>query len=73
MSEDDMICTGAEKCRELEDAVHIIHYGDKEIHQRPEYCSGQHPHRYNHEECGRHTCVFIGELVECKRMWQRVL
>ncbi len=71
MSEDDMLCTGAEECKKLEDAVHIIKIGDKEVHQRPEYCSGQRPHRFNHEECGGMHCGFINKWVECKRMWKR--
>lgn len=72
MSEDDVVCTGADECKKLKDAVHIIHYDGREIRQRPEYCSGRHPHRFNHEECRGHTCVFINKWVGCKRIWMKV-
>lgn len=64
-----MICVGARECAKLKDAEHIIYYGDKEIRQRPEYCSGQHPHRFNHEECGSRHCVFLDKQVECVRLY----
>ena len=72
MSEDDVICTGAEECKKLEGATHIIHYDGKEIVQRPEYCSGRHPHRFQPEEDGPHVCIFINKPVRGKRIWMRV-
>lgn len=72
MSEDDVICTGAEECKKLKDAVHIIRYGNKDIEQRPEYCSGRHPHRFRPEEDSSHVCPFINKRVEGKRIWMRI-
>lgn len=71
MSEDDVICSGAEECKKLKDAVHIIYYGGKEIHQRPEYCSGRNPHLPMPEEDSTHICPFINKRVEGKKMWKR--
>ncbi|KKK71624.1 hypothetical protein LCGC14_2912020, partial [marine sediment metagenome] len=50
MSGDDVICSGVKICSVLKDVVHTIDYGDNKVNQRPEYCSGRHPHRYQHEE-----------------------
>jgi len=71
MSEFDVICSGVEKCRKLKNATHTIHYGDKEIVQRPEYCSGRCPHLPRPEEDSSHICPFINERVEGKPIWQR--
>ena len=72
MNENDVICSGYKECLELpEDIEHIVYVGDKEVHQRPEYCSGRRPHRPS-EEDGGHTCVFLKKWVEGKRVYERV-
>ena len=72
MSEHDVICTGVEECRQLKGATHVVYYGDKEIHQRPEYCGGRYPHLYRSEEDKPFTCPFVNRQVEGKRIWERV-
>ena len=59
------ICSGVKECEKLKDATNIIMYGDKEVTQRPEYCSGRHPHRFRHEEDrGGFICPFINKRIE---------
>lgn len=72
MNEDYVICSGAEECKKLKDAVHIILYDGEEIKQRPENCSGRHPHLFNHDECRGMACPFINKWVECKKVWMRI-
>lgn len=69
---DDVICSGAKECKLLIGATHTIEYGDKEIIQRPENCSGRHPHRYNHEEDSPHVCIFVKHEVKAKRIYKQV-
>lgn len=72
MSENDVLCSGVDKCKDLDGAVNIIHHRGKEINQRIEYCSGRTPHLFNYEECRGIVCPFTHERVECKRIWMRV-
>ncbi len=59
MSENDVICSSASRCINLND-------------KRVDNCSSRHPHRYNHEECNGMTCPVLKKWVECKRIWRRV-
>ena len=59
MDADSMICDHADVCKQA-----------KGVNSRPEYCSGKHPHRYNHEECnGMHCSHANGAWVKCVRMY----
>jgi len=71
MDSEDVICSGASECKKLKGATHITHCAGKEIIQRPEYCSGRRPHRFQHEEDSPHFCIFINKHVESKRLFQK--
>ena len=71
MEVDDVICSAYKECLQLKDAVHVIMVGDREVHQRPEYCSGRYPHRYRHEEDSGFFCSFVNKQVTAKRMYAR--
>ena len=61
MSENDVICDHSKTCgRSLE----------RNASNR--YCSGEHPHRYNHEECNGFHCPYAdGAWVTCVKMYVR--
>ena len=63
---DSMICDHANTCTQKEGVTSKV-----------EYCSGRHPHRFNHEECQGFHCVHAngakGAWVKCVRMYRKVV
>lgn len=72
MDADDVICSAHTECKKLKNAVHVIMYAGKEIHQKPEYCGGRHPHRFRHEEDMPHFCTFVNKQVVARQMYKRI-